>query len=94
LLRVSGDVAFKKRRRIGRAQINGDDCQETKGDEGDQNGVANGIGVAHVEAATEQALQRGSETLIRNTLSDALIRISVGIENPDDLIVDLDQALR
>jgi methionine-gamma-lyase len=27
-------------------------------------------------------------------LSDALIRISVGIENPDDLIADLDQALR
>jgi cystathionine beta-lyase/cystathionine gamma-synthase len=27
-------------------------------------------------------------------ITPALIRLSVGIENPDDLIADLDQALR
>jgi cystathionine beta-lyase/cystathionine gamma-synthase len=33
------------------------------------------------------------EERIKNGLSDSLIRISAGIEDPDDLIEDLDQAI-
>jgi cystathionine beta-lyase/cystathionine gamma-synthase len=35
-----------------------------------------------------------SEEQLRLGITPALIRLSVGIENPDDLIADLDQALR
>jgi methionine-gamma-lyase len=31
---------------------------------------------------------------MENGITDGLIRVSVGIENPDDLIADLDQAIR
>jgi len=34
------------------------------------------------------------EEQLRLGITPALIRLSVGIENPDDLIADLDQALR
>jgi cystathionine beta-lyase/cystathionine gamma-synthase len=34
------------------------------------------------------------EEQLRLGITQALIRLSVGIENPDDLIADLDQALR
>jgi methionine-gamma-lyase len=34
------------------------------------------------------------EEQMRLGITPALIRLSVGIENPDDLIADLDQALR
>ena len=35
-----------------------------------------------------------AEEQLRLGITPALIRLSVGIENPDDLIADLDQALR
>ena len=35
-----------------------------------------------------------AEEQMRLGITPALIRLSVGIENPDDLIADLDQALR
>ena len=35
-----------------------------------------------------------AEERMRLGITPALIRLSVGIENPDDLIADLDQALR
>ena len=35
----------------------------------------------------------GKEARLVASITDGLVRISVGIENPDDLIADLDQAL-
>jgi len=35
-----------------------------------------------------------ADELKRFSITPALIRISIGVENPDDLIADLEQALR
>jgi cystathionine beta-lyase/cystathionine gamma-synthase len=40
--------------------------------------------MTHAEVPREERLARGFE--------DGLVRLSVGIENPDDLIADLDMA--
>ena len=42
--------------------------------------------MTHSDISPDEQLQLG--------ITPALIRLSVGIENPDDLIADLDQALR
>jgi cystathionine beta-lyase/cystathionine gamma-synthase len=42
--------------------------------------------MTHVEVPKEQRLARG--------LTDGLVRLSVGIENVDDIIADLEQALK
>ena len=42
--------------------------------------------MTHSDIAPEEQMRLG--------ITPALIRLSVGIENPDDLIADLDQALR
>jgi cystathionine beta-lyase/cystathionine gamma-synthase len=47
--------------------------------------------INHPATMTHASIPR--EERIRNGLSDALIRLSVGIEDADDLIADLDQAI-
>ena len=47
--------------------------------------------ISHPASTTHSGLSK--ETRDRIGISDALIRISVGIEDPDDLIADLDMAL-
>ena len=47
---------------------------------------------SHPAAMTHSDIPR--EEQLRLGITPALIRLSVGIENPDDLIADLDQALR
>ena len=44
--------------------------------------------------AVDDALGHAREELKRFSITPALIRISIGIENPDDLVADLEQALR
>jgi methionine-gamma-lyase len=48
--------------------------------------------ISHPASTTHSGLSK--ETRDRIGINDALIRISVGIEDPGDLIADLDQALR
>lgn len=48
--------------------------------------------ILHPASSSHLAVPR--ETRIENGITDGLIRVSVGIENPDDLIADLDQAIR
>lgn len=48
--------------------------------------------IEHAASMTHTMVAR--ETRIRSGITDGLIRFSVGLENPDDLIADLDQALR
>lgn len=43
---------------------------------------------------TMSSSNMNEEDRIKNNITESLVRISVGIENPDDLISDLDQALR
>jgi cystathionine beta-lyase/cystathionine gamma-synthase len=47
--------------------------------------------ISHPSSMTHASIPR--EERIKNGLSDSLIRISAGIEDPDDLIEDLDQAI-
>jgi len=47
--------------------------------------------ISHPASMTHASIPR--EERIKNGLSDALIRISVGIEDADDLIADLQQAI-
>ena len=47
---------------------------------------------SHPAAMTHSDIS--SDEQLRLGITPALIRLSVGIENPDDLIADLDQALR
>jgi methionine-gamma-lyase len=47
--------------------------------------------ISHPASTTHSGVPK--ETRDRMGVTDALIRISVGIENPDDLIADLEQAL-
>jgi cystathionine beta-lyase/cystathionine gamma-synthase len=47
--------------------------------------------IGHPASMTHASIPR--EERIKNGLSDSLIRLSVGIEDPEDLIEDLDQAL-
>src|SRR5262249_2403915 len=47
--------------------------------------------INHPASMTHASIPR--EERIRNGLSDSLIRLSVGIEDADDLIKDLDQAI-
>jgi methionine-gamma-lyase len=47
--------------------------------------------ISHPASTTHSGVAR--ENRQRQGVTDAMIRISVGIENPDDLIVDLEQAL-
>jgi methionine-gamma-lyase len=47
--------------------------------------------ISHPASTTHSGVPK--ETRDRMGVTDALIRISVGIENADDLIADLDQAL-
>ncbi len=47
--------------------------------------------ISHPASMTHASIPR--EERIKNGLSDSLIRISAGIEDPDDLIEDLDQAI-
>jgi cystathionine beta-lyase/cystathionine gamma-synthase len=47
--------------------------------------------ISHPSSMTHASIPR--EERIKNGLSDSLIRISVGIEDADDLIEDLDQAI-
>ena len=46
----------------------------------------------HPAAMTHSDIE--PEEQMRLGITPALIRLSVGVENPDDLIADLDQALR
>ena len=46
----------------------------------------------HPASMTHASIPR--EERLRNGLADTLIRLSVGLEDADDLIADLDQALR
>jgi methionine-gamma-lyase len=46
----------------------------------------------YVDAATY--LTAGQKTAIRDWMGDGIVRLSVGLEDPHDLIADLDQALR
>jgi methionine-gamma-lyase len=48
--------------------------------------------ISHPASTTHSGVPR--ETRQRQGVTDAMIRISVGIEHPDDLILDLEQALR
>jgi len=48
--------------------------------------------ISHPASTTHSGLSK--DTRDRIGITDALIRISVGIEHPDDLIADLDRALR
>ncbi len=43
--------------------------------------------------ATMTHASMGSEARRRANISDGLVRLSVGIENADDIIADLDQAI-
>ncbi|MBU1248153.1 MAG: PLP-dependent transferase, partial [Proteobacteria bacterium] len=47
-----------------------------------------------IHPATTTHSQCSAEELANSGVSDDLIRISVGLEHPDDIIADLDQALR
>lgn len=47
--------------------------------------------ILHPASSSHLAVPR--ETRMENGITDGLIRVSVGIENPDDLIADLDQAI-
>jgi cystathionine beta-lyase/cystathionine gamma-synthase len=47
--------------------------------------------INHPASMTHASIPR--EERIKNGLSDTLIRLSVGIEDADDLIADLDQAI-
>ncbi len=47
--------------------------------------------IGHPASMTHASIPR--EERIRNGLTDSLIRLSVGIEDADDLIEDLDQAI-
>ena len=47
--------------------------------------------ISHPASTTHSGVPKATRD--RLGITDALIRISVGIENPDDLIADLDQAL-
>ena len=47
--------------------------------------------ISHPASMTHASIPR--EERIKNGLSDSLIRISAGIEDADDLIEDLDQAI-
>jgi methionine-gamma-lyase len=47
--------------------------------------------ISHPASTTHSGVQK--EVRDRMGVSDAMIRISVGIEHPDDLIADLEQAL-
>jgi cystathionine beta-lyase/cystathionine gamma-synthase len=47
--------------------------------------------ISHPASMTHASIPR--EERVKNGLSDSLIRISVGIEDADDLIEDLDQAI-
>jgi methionine-gamma-lyase len=47
--------------------------------------------ISHPASTTHSGLPK--ETRDRIGITDALIRISVGIEDPDDLVADLDKAL-
>jgi methionine-gamma-lyase len=47
--------------------------------------------ISHPASTTHSGVTK--QTRDRLGITDALIRISVGIENPDDLIADLDAAL-
>jgi methionine-gamma-lyase len=47
--------------------------------------------ISHPASTTHSGVPR--ETRQKQGVTDAMIRISVGIENPQDLIVDLTQAL-
>ncbi len=46
----------------------------------------------YVDAATY--LDAGQKARIREWMGDGIVRASIGLEDPDDLIADLDQALR
>ena len=46
---------------------------------------------SHPASTTHSGM--GAEALKRFSITPALIRISIGVENPDDLIADLEQAL-
>lgn len=46
----------------------------------------------HPATMTHSDIEPGEQ--MRLGITPALIRLSVGVENPDDLIADLDQALR
>lgn len=48
--------------------------------------------ILHPASSSHLAVPR--EIRMENGITDGLIRVSVGIENPDDLIADLDQAIR
>jgi cystathionine beta-lyase/cystathionine gamma-synthase len=48
--------------------------------------------INHPASMTHASIPR--EERIKNGLSDTLIRLSVGIEDPDDLIEDLNQAIQ
>ena len=48
--------------------------------------------INHPASMTHASIPK--EERIKNGLSDSLIRLSVGIEDPDDLIADLEQAIR
>jgi methionine-gamma-lyase len=46
---------------------------------------------SHPASTTHSGVSQANRDLVG--VSDALVRISVGIENPDDLVADLKQAL-
>jgi methionine-gamma-lyase len=46
----------------------------------------------YVDSATY--LSAAQKTRIREWMGDGIVRASIGLENPQDLITDLDQALR
>ena len=48
--------------------------------------------INHPASMTHASIPK--EERIKNGLSDSLIRLSVGIEDPDDLIADLERAIR
>jgi len=48
--------------------------------------------LGHPASMTHASIPR--EERLRNGLTDTLIRLSVGLEDADDLIADLEQALR
>ena len=47
--------------------------------------------ISHPASTTHSGVPKSTRD--RLGVTDALIRISIGIEDPDDLIADLDQAL-
>jgi len=47
--------------------------------------------ICHPASMTHASIP--AEVRARHGLSDGLVRLSVGLEDPDDLIADLDQAL-